>query len=190
MTWFWEHGEELFILFAFPLIGLMLDLWVTSKAIRYILIASLVLFIPMLFGYEYVVSWVYPLCGLIALSCFYTFYSRLMERKFPKIFSSILISGLLFVILSWFAFMDAFGGSQTVEKQWSKGGYKVEYIRDQGFAGRPLMKYQLTKIGFLPFLIRRMEVAAEYKIVYDCEIPFKEAGMLFNKCDTTLRSYP
>ena len=190
MIWFWKHGQQLFILFAFPLIGLGFDFWLSKKRTVYILIASLVLLTPIFTGYSYLVSWAYQFFGLVGLSCAYSFYSMQIENKAPKFVSAVIISGLLFLILGWFAFMDAFSGSQTTENDWAIGRYKIEYIRDQGFAGGPLMKYQLSKYGLIPIFIKVVEISEERDTVYNCEIPFENNKIIFNKCNGTINQLP
>ncbi|MES2616694.1 MAG: hypothetical protein V4613_02385 [Bacteroidota bacterium] len=188
MIWLFEHGKQLFILFAFPLLGLAFDYMSTKKTIVYTLIISLILFSPILFGYSYIASWVYPLLGLMGLGSAYALYSRQIEAKTPKIISAAIISGLLFLILSFFMVMDVLSGSLTVENKWNINKYKIEYQRDQGFAGGPLMKYELSEYGFIPIFIKKVEITEERDTVYQCEIPFVKSKIIFDKCDETLKN--
>jgi hypothetical protein len=190
MIWFWEHGQQLFILFAFPLIGLVVDFWLSKEKTVYILITSFILLAPILTGYSYIFSWAYQFWGLIGLSCVYSFYSRQIEKETPKVMTAVIISGLLSLILGWFAFMDAFAGSQKVENKWEIDNHKIEYIRDQGFSGRPLMKYQLREYGLVPIFIKTIETSEERDTVYNCEVPFMNSKIIFNKCNLTIKTMP
>ena len=39
--------------------------------------------------------------------------------------------------------------------------YRIEYIRDQGFAGGLLMKYELHKYAMIPILITKKETVVD-----------------------------
>lgn len=186
MIWFWEHGNELFILFAFPLLGLGLDSWISNRKTITLLISSLILLSPILTGYSYIISWFFQFFGLVGLSCLYSFYSRQIEMRVAKVRSSLLLSGLLFLILGWFSFMDSFSGFQKVENVWNLDDYKVEYVRDQGFAGEPLLKYELSEYGLIPLFIKRIETVQDYDTTQSCNVTFEDSKMVFNKCDGTI----
>ncbi|MFL5731159.1 MAG: hypothetical protein ACJ75J_16850 [Cytophagaceae bacterium] len=73
-------------------------------------------------------------------------------------------------------------GYQKTEKEWKIDNYKIEYVCDQGFSGRPLLKYELSQYAFIPLFIRHVETA----IAGDsgnCKIIFKESGISFNACE-------
>ncbi len=186
MIWFWEHGNELFIFFTFPLIGLGLDSWISNRRTFYLLISSLILLSPIVTGYSYIISWFFQFFGLVGLSCLYSFYSRQIEKRIAKIISSLLISGLLFLILGWFSFMDSFSGFQKVENVWNVDKYKVEYVRDQGFAGGPGWRYELSEYGFIHIFIKRIDTVWDNDTTQSCNVNFEDSKMIFNKCEGTI----
>jgi hypothetical protein len=186
MVWFWQHGQQLLILFVFPLIGLALDFMAGKKKIVYTLGASGVLLSPALTGYSYIVDWAYTVLALVALSCVYALFSKQIESRMPKVISAIVISSVLLVALGWGAFMNAFMGFQLIENRWETKGYRVEYIRDQGFAGRPLMKYELSRYGVLPIFIKRIDTAVDSDTTQNCHVNFVNSNLVFDKCSGTL----
>ena len=130
MTWFWEHGNQLFILFLTPVVGLIFDFTLDRRKILYLLCISTLLLLPILTGYTYIIPYAYQILGLLLLSCIYYFYSRQIKKRAPKITSAVIIGGLAFCVLGFFAFMDSMSGNQDVENSWRVRNYKVEYIKD------------------------------------------------------------
>ena len=174
MTWFWENGNELFILFLIPIVGLVIDFSLTKRITLYTFGISAFLLLPILTGYIYIIPYFYQILGLTSLGCLYSFYSRQIEMRTPKIISAILFSVLLFVILGFFAFMDSMSGFQKVENSWTIGKYKIEYTKDQGFAGGALMKYEISKYSFIPLLIKKVDYAVDNDTTSSCLIHFTD----------------
>jgi hypothetical protein len=75
---------------------------------------------------------------VITASAFFTIFLRKLGKLSMKVMFSKIVAVILFVLLSLLAFLDSFSGSQRVERDWYTGKYKIEYIREQGFAGEPL----------------------------------------------------
>ncbi len=180
-----EYGTDLFCLFIFPLIGLGFDYFVSKKKRLYAFGISLLLLSPILTGYSYRIDYLYQIFGIITLGSIYSFYSTQIEKKITKIITAVIISLLLLIILGFAAFMDAFSGSQTIEKKWKVDNYKVEYIIDQGFSGRPLLKYELSKFTLIPIFEKKIETTVEKDTVDNCKIYFKKSNLTFNECDGT-----
>ena len=177
---------NLLMLFLFPLIGLGLDFWLSKKTTLYILISFIVLLSPLLIGYNYVIENLWQLFALLALASAYSFYSRKIEKRATKVITPIVISTLLFVILGYTSFMGSLAGTQRIEKEWFVDGYKVVYIRDQGFVGGALLKYELNKYGLGHILIKKLETTREGNSFQDCNIIFERSHIHFNKCDGTI----
>jgi hypothetical protein len=76
-----------------------------------------------------------------------------------------------------------------VEKSWSVKDYKIDYIVDQGFAGGPLMKYEISKYAFIPVLIKKVDASIDEDVKGKCLIRFEKAKMDFNKCSITLSPF-
>ncbi|MDJ1505414.1 hypothetical protein [Xanthocytophaga agilis] len=174
MLWFWQHGNQLFILFLTPLLGLIFDYTLSKKVILYLLGTSVVLFLPIVAGYEYIIPYTVQALGLTALSCLYYFYSRQITQVTPKIISAILIGGLAFIVLKHLAFMDSMSGYQKVEKSWNVNHHKIEYIVDQGFSGRPLLKYEIRKYGLIPIVLKKVDRAYDDDTTNSCIVHFTD----------------
>jgi hypothetical protein len=186
MIWFWQHGNQLFILFLTPLLGLIFDYTLSKKAILYVLGASVILFLPLVWGYEYVIPYAFQALGLTALSCLYYFYSRQITRVTPKLISALLIGGLAYIILAYFAFMDSMTGYQKVEKSWRVNRYKIEYVVDKGFSGRPLLTYEISKYGLVPIIRKKVDHTVDEDTTNSCIVRFTDIQMNFDKCKGTL----
>jgi hypothetical protein len=187
MTWFFQHGNELFIFFLAPFIGLIFDYTLNKKKALYLLFINLFLLSPILIEYNYVIPYLYQILGLTTLGCFYRFYSRQIEKNTPKIVSAISFSVFLFLILGYFAFMDSMSGFQRIENSWKIRNYKIDYVTDQGFAGGPLMRYEISKYGLIPIFIKKVDYSVDNDTTNNCLIHFTDIKMDFNKCNITLK---
>jgi hypothetical protein len=170
----------------FPFLGLALEIGLSSKTIRIISIAAVVILIPILFGYNYTLSDAYRFLVLILLACLYSFFSRQIQKNTMKFVAAVLSAGLLLVILGYAYFIAIMAGSQTTEKKWKLNGYQIEYIKDQGYTGH-LMKYELSKFTMIPILMKKIETVVEDDSINNCTIRFDKSKIIFNKCNGTLQ---
>jgi len=77
-------------------------------------------------------------------------------------------------------------GFIKTDKYWDNKKYVVEYRRDQGFAGSPLMTYKLSKYGLIPFFIKHIETT-KADTLQSCNINFRVSGIVFNRCDGVIK---
>lgn len=189
MIWLLRHGNELFILFLAPVIGLILDIGLSRKNIRYVLCVSLFLLLPLLFGYQYTILFISQLLALASAGCLFSFLLARVAKQSHKYVVAILLSVLLFAALGFIAFMDSLSGTVKVEKSWWVKGYRIDYIADQGFAGGPLMKHEISKYAFIPVLIKKVDVSIGEDAKDRCVIRFEEVKIDFNKCSVTLSPF-
>jgi hypothetical protein len=188
MPWYWEYGNELLILFAFPLLGLVFDRWVPIRYTFYIALASLILLLPIFTGYFYIITWLYQFFALVLLGCLYSFLSKRIENRTTKTVISGCFSAVLFLGLAFFSFMDSFSGSQQAVNLYKNNDYKVEYVTFQGFAGGPSLKYHLSKYTLIPVLIKKIETVRDIDTIQSCEINFVRSKVIFNKCELRMVS--
>ncbi|MBC8147492.1 MAG: hypothetical protein H8E98_05850 [Bacteroidetes bacterium] len=178
-----EYGLELFVLFLFPIIGILLDSYLSKRMTIYILIGAIILLLPILTNYNYIIPAMYQFLALIALACIYSFFSKRIKLKSRKIRTATVISTSLFIILGFLAFVDAFaGGIQKVEKHWKVDGYRVEYIQQQGYKNR----HELKKYGQIPIFIKKIDATFEFDTVQSCYIHFINSKIDFDQCTGTL----
>ncbi len=83
--------------------------------------------------------------------------------------------------------MDSMSGNQDVENSWRVRNYKVEYIKDQGFAGGALMKYEISKYALIPILTKEVDMAVDNDTTNSCLIHFTDIKMDFDKCNVSLK---
>ncbi|WP_212006475.1 hypothetical protein [Chitinophaga sp. HK235] len=174
-----RHQGFIFLFFTFPLLGWLIHQCFSKKTISYILCISLVLLLPALTGYSYVVDNAYGYLFYILLTFAYALIHKVTEYKFLP---TGIISLSLFLLCVFISFMGVVAGTITVERKWKLKGYKIEYIRDQGFAGRPLMTYQLSKYAMIPIFLKHVDTKVDDDTTHTCWIKFADAGFNFNKC--------
>jgi len=185
MDYFVRHGRELTIFVVLPFIGLALEIGLTAKQIRIVLIAALVLLAPALTGYDYVIESGYRSLVLLAGACLYTFVSSGIERNRSKFIAAFLCAVPLLVILGYGYFINTMGGNKSREGKWDLNGYRIEYFKDQGFSGSPLYTYELARYAAIPLFIKHIETAVQDS-ADDCSIHFETSRLLFDKCKQTL----
>ncbi len=155
-------------------------------AICILVIASVLLF-PSLCGYSFITSWGYPLFAFCGLSSAYSFFSRELETNSSKIASALIGTLALFFVLGIGFFFDGFSGSQTVERKWDIDNYRIEYIKDQGFAGSPRMNYELSKYALVPIYFKKEETTLDNDTIQSCVVNFTNSGIFFDKCSGVIK---
>lgn len=171
-----------FIFFTFPLIALVFDSFLTTRTIFWILIIAIALELPAVAGYWYTFPGVNRFLELVAISGVFSLLFDDQASLSSKKQVAVILSGILFVGLGLWALLDGFAGSQTVEKKWDTPKYRVEYVRDQGFAGGPKMTYELSRFGAVPVLIKRIETQLDDDTTGNCAVHFSKSKVIFDKC--------
>jgi len=159
--------------------------------VKIIILVSSVLLLPFLTGYDFILSWLYELCVTIIIGGFFSFFVKDMTKNSQKITTSIIISLLLFIILGAIAAIDAFTGYQKTENKWTKNSYTVKYIRDQGFAGGPLMKYEVHHSPILGLYNKKIQTISDHSEKFnECILIFDKANVQFDKCTKKIITTP
>lgn len=175
-----EHSAFIFWFFTFPLLGWVIHKHISKKLICYILYIALALFLPAFTGYHYVVNNGYGYLFYVLLAFGYALMHKTTEYK---LLPTIIFSVVLFIFCGFTAFIGGMAGTITVEKEWKVKGFKVEYVKDQGFAGGPLMTYELSKYAVIPIFIKHVDGRRDDDTTGSCWIKFANARFDFNKCE-------
>ncbi|MDJ1466752.1 hypothetical protein QNI19_36340 [Cytophagaceae bacterium DM2B3-1] len=174
-----EMSEYSFIFVAFPSLALFLGHLLSLKKQIVILLFTLLLFAPKVFGYNYIVDWLDELFLTVVFACVYSIITYLTTEKPP----GCLLPAFITIILAGGLMINVIKGSQTVEQEWEVNNYQIEYIQDQGFTGGSLMKYKLEKYAFFHILKKELEIYVDPNPSNKkCQIVFKESRILFDKC--------
>ena len=175
-----EHSAFIFWFFTFPLLGWVIHKHISKKLICYILYITLALFLPAFTGYHYVVNNGYGYLFYVLLAFGYALMHKTTEYK---LLPTIIFSVVLVIFCGFTAFIGGMAGTITVEKEWKVKGFKVEYVKDQGFAGGPLMTYELSKYAVIPIFIKHVDGRRDDDTTGSCWIKFANARFDFNKCE-------
>ncbi|MFD1003486.1 hypothetical protein ACFQ21_29445 [Ohtaekwangia kribbensis] len=173
------------IYFIVPIVGLVIEAFLSRKVALYIFLLSCLLLSPNLIGYSYIIPGGNQVVALLGLSSAYSLCSWSIEKN--KITVAVIVSVFLFIVLSIGSFMKGFVGSKTVDKKWDIDEYRIEYIRDQGFAGGPLMKYELHKYAMIPILIAKKETVVDNDTTGSCKVIFIKSEIVFDKCSGSIK---
>jgi hypothetical protein len=173
------------IYFIVPIVGLVIEAFFSRKVALYIFILSGVFLCPSLIDYSYIIPWTSHIAALLGLSSAYSLCSWSIEKN--KITVAIIASVFLFVVLGVGTSVKGFSGSQTIETKWDIDEYRIEYIRDQGFAGRPLMKYELHKYAMIPILVEKKETVVDRDTTGSCKVIFVKSEIVFDKCNGSIK---
>jgi hypothetical protein len=173
------------IYFIVPIVGLIIEAFISRKVALYIFILSCLFLSPNLIGYSYIIPWASQIVTLLGLSSAYSLCSRSIEKN--KITVAVIFSVFLFIVLAIGTFVKEFSGIRTIENKWDIGEYRIDYIRDQGFAGGPLMKYELHEYAMIPILIEKKETVIDNDTTGSCEVFFVESKIVFDKCSSSIK---
>ena len=176
------HPFSIALFFTVPALAWGLTAIKEVKAIWCILGLCLVLLLPTLTGYNYENDNIDIVLMYLGASCLYFLIAKYAFDNLITRFTIVLFSGVGFLVFCISAFISGFTGTTTVENVWQLKGYKVEYVRDQGWAGGPLMKYELYKYGYLPFLIKHVDTKVNNDTTNNCIVKFEYKNFSFDKC--------
>ncbi len=175
-----ETEYLLFFVLA-PILGLIFSILFEKKVLLQISTPFIILSTPILFGYDLLTNWTHELNFTIILSCMYGYWIFNIN-KWRKIRRSLLLSTVLLIILGYAAFVDAFVGSNYIEQTWIKNEYQINYIRSQGFSGRPAFYYEIIHKPFNGLFRKKSDQKGIEKT--PCNILFKDQSIEINICKT------
>ena len=179
MLYIVAHPWMFFMFFSVPVCGLMLSRFFSTKVLYYICCISTVLLFPILTDYSYVFDNAYAYLIYIILSCLYAFMVKGSTKVVPV---TIVISSVLIIIIGCITTFYTALGSITIEREWNSKGYKIRYIKDQGFAGGASMKYELYKYTTVPIFIEQVDAKFDTDTTGSCTVKFELAKFDFNRC--------
>lgn len=177
--YFIEHPTIIFLFFTIPFFSWGLCKWSNYKIILYTLYSSLVLLLPIVSGYTYILDNAYTLLIYIALCCGYSLFLNRVKNKPSTVIKHSII---LFIIFGVISFYGGFFGTVAIEHEWEVKNHKVQYLREQGFSGGPLFKYELYEYGHIPIFIKHVETKIDSDTTNSCVVKFEYKDFRFNKC--------
>lgn len=173
------------LLFLFPIIGWGLDRFVSMNNIRWLGIIFLLLFLPIITGYDFVWNWVYEFSLMMMLAVAWALVLSLMTKRVWKFILAVIFAISLFGILGFNAFLTAkFGGSSSISGRWNKGNYQVARTKSQGFSGRPLTSYELYHRPFFGLYRKKIGNRADHPgfPIEGCLVAFEATNITFDQC--------
>jgi len=182
--YFWiKHTTFIFLFFTVPLSGWLMNKYLPKNITLYLRVICIVLLLPILTGYNYIIEIAYGCFLYLILACTYSLKIEARQLDLKAVFK---FSLKLLAILGLITFMGKMAGIVVVENEWEFKNYKVEYIRDQGFSGGPLMQYQLSQYGKIPGFIKPLDVVIDNDTARPCQINFTDAQIVFDRCEGTI----
>lgn len=179
MMYLVEHPELILLFSSVPFLAWLIRHYLNPKVVTVILCIGIILLAPAVTGYSYVVDSAYGLLLYLIASCSYSFIVRGSQKEFLSVvLPSIILLPVLGVITSFVVMI----GTINVEKEWELNGYKVRYMHDQGFSGRPLLIYELYEYGSIPIFIKNVDAKVDDDTTNNCTVKFEYKHITFNKC--------
>ena len=178
---------QLLILILFPIVGFAMQANTSKENIIKILKANLILLIPIVFGYDYALKWLAEFCLMLVLATGFSFFLLGIKKQMNQYLLSLILSFVLIVLLGGLAFFDFIAGNKTRINKWRENSYRVEYMRDQGFAGPPLMTYELYYTPLFGLLNKKIQTIPinQKRVEESCILNFDKTEIDFNKCTNT-----
>jgi hypothetical protein len=187
MDYLVQHGQKLLLLGIFPVLGILLEKLLSTKAILYLLVGLFILLSPMLKGYSYSSYSVDMILFLLILACVYTFLSRIIKNKVPKYITALIFSISLVVIYRVFLFLLLFGHEKINEAKLTIDGYQIECIEQRNFISHVLTRYHLNRTSEIPLFKKRIEtVVVNEEYLRTCKINFPISSIVVDKCNSSI----
>ena len=182
------NSNDFFILSIFPVIGLVLSVWMKKETRLKILYVSGALFLMLFTGYILLANWFYTFCFLLVLSALISFpMQRLTWERQNKILI-VFVSTLLF-LLSSFAFMvfESFDGFHETDYVVRNGDYRIEAVNYSAFSGRSVTVYRLYHAPLFGLLKKELEsVRTDPFSDPKCLYLFEKENVQFDHCSNIL----
>lgn len=174
-----NHPIILVLFFSVPITGYFLHVYLSKKALSYIFYTAAILFIPVIFGYYYVVNFTGSALLYITLTCGYALTAGKKDYNLRK---SLKFSLASFLALGFAAYFAAGTAIITIEGEWNVNNYKIQHVTERGFSGGPLIKYELNKYTKIPIFITHVDSKVDDDSTHNCMVTFENEHFTFNKC--------
>jgi hypothetical protein len=174
-----SHPRLFFSFFLIPLCGLVLSKKWSVVALYYTCFISTVLLFPVITGYTYAIDNLYAYLIYIVLSCL---YGIVLKEKSRAILISITLSCVLAIALGCISVFYSALASRTTEREWERPGYKIRYVKDQGFVGAPIMTYEIYKYTTFPIFMKKVYAQIDNDTTESCIVRFELLKLSFNRC--------
>ncbi|MDB5128265.1 hypothetical protein [Mucilaginibacter sp.] len=186
MYYIFQHKLIVFLIFLLPLAGWLIAKFASKKLKLSILLSAAVFFLPVLFGYSYIIDIVSIILFYVIAACLLSYLNIIVESSVTNIaVCTISMAAGLFLFVG----LLSMAGVVHVEKEWKVGNYKINYIRDQGFSGGPLHTYQLYEYSTIPIFIKHVEEKIDNDTTKNCEVKFEYKNFQFDKCLSPPKEY-
>ncbi len=104
------------------------------------------------------------------------------NKLWVKVVLTIVLSVLLFLVFGFVTYVIAFVGRNYIEGEWDQDEYTVQYIRSQGFSGRPALYYQVIHKPFGGLFEKVLDERVMYDETIRCVVVFEEEGIEVDIC--------
>ncbi len=176
------QGQRMVFLFAFPLIGLIFDVYIINqKIIKYLKYTTVILLLPLLFNFKFRIDYLDFILILILLSSFYSDYSKKLseERKGGRAYFWAFL--LLLLLGTWWCFSNMLVITKT-EEIYTLDSYHVYDHSDRGFSGGTAHNYELSQNALIPLYEKSIQTTRKTD---SCYIYFT-SKITFDKCNSKL----
>lgn len=181
---------EYIIIGLFPVVGLILHLILEKRIVKKVLLVSTLAFLPAIFRIDFFLSWFYEVSFAIVLGSLFALCLKWFKKKAWRIAATIIVAVLLSVFLGFSAVLRIFIGTIEIEDAWNADKYRVEYVREQGFSGGALMRYELYRTYLWGMYERNVDTWVNHDYCNDCVIHFRDRNLSFDKCEQTIKTLP
>jgi len=189
MSFLMQHGKELFVFCLVPPVALLMDYLLRRWVTLLIFFLTGLGCLPLIWKYDYILPYIGQLTEVACLAALYALLFRPFIAR-VRLYVSIVLAVILFFVFGLIALIGSLaGGSKTLHK-WETGKYEILHKSDAGFAGRPHLYYELHEHSVHGLLVKKIDIASEVATANQCEILFSGAKLLFNQCESTMKTTP
>jgi hypothetical protein len=106
----------------------------------------------------------------------------MLKGKSRSILVTVVISCVLLIILGCISVFYSALGSIRTEREWERSGYKIRYVKNQGFVGTPVMTYEIYRYTTVPIFMKKVYAQTDRDTAGSCTVRFELIKLSFNKC--------
>lgn len=157
----------------------------SKRSLNILLIIALIFFLPVFTGYHFIYGWMYELSFTLFLSVIYVAHLKKAKQAQKTSNYSVLITSTFLVVIGLAIVFQNIFVNRELTNSWQADTYRVDYISERGFAGEPLMVYELYQLSVWELFEKKIALTEEKKsrILDPCIIVFKHINIQFNNCE-------
>ncbi len=161
-----------------PLWGVFVNKVFSKQTVKKILIVSSSFFLIALCGYNFMFDSFHIFNLSFFIGVFLYMFRDIGEKFGQNLALSIVLTIGLTIWIGFYSFLSIFAGSTYVDAKYKVESYEVQYMRSQGFAGKPALYFRLVHTPFFGVIYKGLNTKC---IIEDGQVTFPDYDIQVEK---------